>query len=120
MMAKRILYLLRQTPYGSSHAAEALESALVSGVFDQTVCVLFKDDGVWQLVPDQDGALIGTRTVGKMLKALPEYEITRLFACERSLAERKLSPADLVLAVKVLAPAEQAELLADQDAVLND
>jgi tRNA 2-thiouridine synthesizing protein C len=120
MMAKRILYLLRQPPYGSSHAVEALESAFVTGVFDQTVSVLFKDDGVWQLVPDQDGGLIGTRTVSKMLKALPEYEITRLFACARSLAERNLSSADLVLPVNVLTPAEQAELLACQDAVLND
>ncbi|NIP15592.1 MAG: sulfurtransferase complex subunit TusC, partial [Pseudomonadales bacterium] len=114
------LYLLRKTPYGSSHAVEALESAFVTGVFDQTVSVLFTDDGVWQLVQDQDGALIGTRTVGKMLKALPEYEITQLFACERSLAERNLSPADLVLRVKVLTPAEQGELLGKQDAVLND
>jgi tRNA 2-thiouridine synthesizing protein C len=120
MMAKRILYLFRQTPYGSSHAVEALDSAFVTGVFDQTVSVLFKDDGVWQLVPDQDGALVGTRTVGKMLKALPEYDITRLFACERSLAERNVSPADLALPVKVLTPAEQADLLANQDAVLND
>ena len=119
-MAKRILYLLRQPPYGSSHAVEALESALVSGVFEQTVSVLFKDDGVWQLVDAQDGALIGTRTVGKMLKALPEYEISQLFACGRSLKERNLSPADLVLPVKVLTPPEQGELLADQDAVLND
>ncbi len=120
MMARRILYLLRHTPYGSSHAVEALESAFVSGVFEQAVSVLFKDDGVWQLIREQDGTGLGSRTVGNILQALPEYEINQLFACERSLTERGLSTADLVLPVKVLTPAEQAELLAGQDTVLND
>ena len=53
-MRKRLLFLLRQAPYAGSNALEALEAALVAGVFDQNVSVLFKDDGVWQLAKDQD------------------------------------------------------------------
>ena len=56
MKPKRILFLLRQPPYQSSRAIEAIESILVAGVFEQDVSVLFKDDGVWQLIKDQDGA----------------------------------------------------------------
>ena len=120
MDTRRILLLLRQPPYGSSHALEALETALVAGVFEQQVSVLFQGDGVWQLVDDQDGAALGRRTVGKVVKALPQYDITALFACAEALAARGLTAADLVLEVGMIDAAAQQALIADQDAVVND
>ncbi len=120
MMTKRILFLLRQSPYATSHAVEALEAILVAGVFEQDVSVLFKDDGVWQLIKDQAGSELGARTVAKVLQALPEYEISKLLVCEASLAQRGLGPNDLVLPVTLLPLADQAALFAEQDAVLND
>jgi tRNA 2-thiouridine synthesizing protein C len=120
MSRKRILFLLRQPPYATSHALEALEAALVAGVFDQAVSVLFSGDGVWQLVSGQNGAALGRRTVGKVAQALPDYDVTALYVCAESLAQRNLGLADLVLPVKPLQAAEQSELLAAQDAVVND
>ena len=120
MMHKRILFLLRQPPYATSHALEALETALVAGVFDQQVSVLFRDEGVWQLVTGQDGAALDCRTVGRVVQALPEYDVSAIYVCARSLAARQLSLADLVLPAVPLDPAEQAALLAAQDAVVND
>lgn len=120
MDSKRILFLLRQPPYATSHALEALETVLVAGVFDQAVSVLFRDDGVWQLVRDQDGGALDTRTVGKVVQALPAYEVEALFACAESLARRGLRESDLVVPVTVLDDAGQRELLAGQDAVVND
>tara|TARA_A100001037_G_scaffold184503_1_gene165387 strand:- start:30307 stop:30669 length:363 start_codon:yes stop_codon:yes gene_type:complete len=120
METKRILFLLRHSPYGSNRAVEAAESALVAGVFEQEVSVLFKDDGVWQLVSAQDGHALGTRTVGKVLGALPEYDVERLFVCESSLEARRLSAADLVLDAQPLGDAEQQALLARQHVVVSD
>jgi tRNA 2-thiouridine synthesizing protein C len=81
MRSKRILFLLRHGPYASSHAVEALETVLVAGVFDQQVSVLFRDDGVWQLLAGQDGTAVEQRTVSRVLSALPEYDVTQLYAC---------------------------------------
>ena len=120
MDAKHILYLLRKSPYSSSNAVEALESALVAGVFEQNVSVLFKDDGVWQLLDGQKGAAIERRTVGKVMLALPQYDVEQLFACENSLNVRGLRLEDLALAVKSLSLDEQRKLIAQQDAVVND
>ena len=120
MDAKHILYLLRKSPYSSSNAVEALESALVAGVFEQNVAVLFKDDGVWQLLDGQKGAAIERRTVGSVMQALPQYDVKQLFACENSLNARGLRLEDLALAVKSLSLDEQRELIAQQDAVVND
>ena len=117
---KKILYLLRQAPYATSHALEALESALVAGVFEQDVTVLFKDDGVWQLVSNQAGEALSTRTISKIVTALPEYEIESLCVCEQSLQERNLALGDLILPVTAISPAAQAELIGSMDAVVND
>ena len=119
-MSKRILFLLRQSPYATSHAVEALEAILVAGVFEQDVSVLFKDDGVWQLVSGQDGGELGVRTVANVAKALPEYDVSKLFVCESSLAERGLAVDDLVVGVQLVKLDDQTALLAGQDAVVND
>jgi len=117
---RSLLFLMRRSPYGSSHALEALESALVAGVFEQRVTVLFRDDGVWQLVKDQDGSVLGTRTLARVATALPEYDIDDLYVCADSLAARGLGLEDLVLDVQPLDAAAQRDKLLAADAVLND
>lgn len=120
MDTKRILFLLRQAPYATSHALEALEAVLVAGVFDQSVSVLFSGDGVWQLTAGQDGAALGQRTVARVAGALPQYDVTKLYVCAAALRERGLSADDLVLPVECLDFAAQRSLIAAQDAVVND
>jgi tRNA 2-thiouridine synthesizing protein C len=120
MESRQLLFLMRQPPYATSHALEALESVLVAGVFDQRVSVLFRDDGVWQLLKGQHGAALSARTVGKVVQALPEYDVTALFVCVDSLAERRLELSDLVLPVTPLDGAGQRALLAAQHAVVSD
>lgn len=118
-MAK-ILFLLRRSPYGGSAALEAIDAALVAGVFDQEVSVLFKDDGVWQLLRGQDGSVLGGRTVGKVASALPEYGIESVYVCAESLSRRGLAAADLAMTAVPLDAEGQRALIGDQDAVLND
>lgn len=120
MDTKRILFLLRQAPYATSHALEALEAVLVAGVFDQSVSVLFSGDGVWQLASGQDGAAVGQRTISKVAGALPQYDVTDVYVCAAALRERGLSTDDLVLTVQCLDFDEQRALIAVQDAVVND
>lgn len=117
---RKLLYLMRRAPYGSSHALEALESALVAAVFEQRVSVLFRDDGVWQLVRGQDGTTLGTRTLAKVVTALPEYDIDDLCVCADSLAARGLSAEDLVLELELLDAGAQRRRLLAADAVLCD
>jgi tRNA 2-thiouridine synthesizing protein C len=98
---------------------ETVDSILVAGVFDQDVSVLFKDQGVLQLIADQEGQLLGGRTVSKVLGALPEYGIDRLYVCKRSLEERNLRADSLALGVTPLDVEQQAELIAEQQVVLS-
>ncbi|MDA1073626.1 MAG: sulfurtransferase complex subunit TusC [Proteobacteria bacterium] len=119
-MSKKLLFMLAKPPYRTPHGLEALEAALVAGVFDQSVSVLFRADAVWHLVKGQDGSAIGQRTMGKVAASLPEYDITDLYVCSDSMQERGLDLNDLVVSVKALDQQAQRDLIALQHAVVND
>jgi len=119
MQRKSILFLLTQAPYASAHALEMLESVLVAGVFEQEVSVLFKGAGVYQLLKGQDGAAIGQRTIGKVLEALPEYDVERVFVCAESLRRFGIRESEFCLSAKRLNHNEQRGLIAAQHAVIS-
>ena len=112
---KRILLLQRQPPGPCSR--EALDAALVAGVFEQSVSVLFRDAGVRQLVASEENVSSG---VLDLVKSLPEYGIEALFACPDSLDQHGFLPADLIMSVRILSREEQRALIAQQDSVIND
>jgi tRNA 2-thiouridine synthesizing protein C len=118
-MSRRILFIMRQAPYGTAVAHEVLDAALVAGVFELAVTVLFIDDGVYQLLRDQHGETLGSRDAARALTALPTYDVERLYASRDALAERGLDAADLVLPVELLDRAAIAALLAEQDVVIS-
>ena len=119
MQRKRILFLLTQAPYSSARALETLESVLVAGVFEQEVSVLLKGAGVHQLLKGQQGSAVGQRTVGKVLEALPEYEVERIFVCESSLLRFGIEEADFCVSAQRLDEGGQRKLIASQDAVVS-
>ena len=119
MQRRRILFLLTRAPYASAHSLETLESVLVAGVFEQEVSVLFRGSGVLQLLKGQNGRAVGQRTVGKVLEALPEYEVERIYVCERSLQRFGIGEADFCISVHRLDERGQRELIAGQDAVVS-
>lgn len=120
MRELKLLLMLRRPPYEGVYLLEALDAALVAAAFDLKVSVLLLDDAVFALLRDQKADLIGRRTVGKLLLALPDYEINTVYACADSLSIRGLLAADTVIPVSVLNLDEQAELLGSNDVVWND
>jgi tRNA 2-thiouridine synthesizing protein C len=118
--ASSLLLLMRQAPYASGHPLEAVDVALVAAAFDMRVAVLFAGAGVWQLASGQDGSALGTRTQGKVLAALPHYDVTDVFVCADSLAAAGLLIEDLVLPARPLSLAEQRALIASHRLVVND
>lgn len=116
---KRLLYILSRPPYAGSHAVELLETAMVGAVFDLPVSLLLRADGVWAAVSNQQGAAAGQRTVGKVLSALPTYDIERIYVCAASARERGLERADLCVPAEMIDAASIGELIAGHDAVLS-
>jgi tRNA 2-thiouridine synthesizing protein C len=116
---KKLLCIISRPPYTGSHDIELVETGLVGAVFDFSVSLLFRDDGVWALLPNQNGSLIGRRTLSKLLTALPTYEINDVYVCADSIASRGLSADVLVDSVIPITLEDQAQLIGSQDAVIG-
>lgn len=117
-MIKKVLFILRHSPYGTSLAREAAEAVLASGSFEQSVSVLFMDDGVLQLI-DQQSPLQGTKNHAAMLKALPMYEVEDLYVDQTSLEQRNLKSEQVIAGIKPINVSAIQKLMADHDHIVS-
>ncbi|MEE9342185.1 MAG: sulfurtransferase complex subunit TusC [Gammaproteobacteria bacterium] len=92
---KKFMYVNRKPPYGTIYAWESLEVVLIGAAFEQEVSLAFMDDGVFQLVKNQDTAGIGMKNFSPTYAALGDYEVTKIYVEKESLEERGLSLEDL-------------------------
>ena len=111
---------MRHLPHFSSRVQETLDQMLTTAAFDQTVSVLFVDDGVFQLKQAQDPENMVLKNTAAMFLALEMYEINNLYVEAESLAERGLSVTDLILPAKVVPRKGVSSLLNRHDVVISD
>ena len=119
VVRKRLLYLMRRPPHGSIFAQEGLETVLIGAAFEQAVSLLFLDDGVFVLKRGQAPAAAGLKDFARGFRALPDYEVERLWVEDRSLAVRGLTAADLLMDVEVVTPQQAGEIIEAHDVVLT-
>lgn len=92
---KKFMYMNRKAPYGTIYALESLEVVLIAAAFDQDVSLVFADDGVYQLMKDQNTDDIGMKNFSPTYSALGDYDIKKIYIEKESLEERGLSLEDL-------------------------
>ena len=118
-VAKKFLYVNRKAPYGTIYALESLEVVLIGAAFEQDVSLAFLGDGVYQLVKGQNTKALEVKNFSPTFGALEDYDVTKLYVEEEALQARGLSAADLVVPVEVVNARRMAEIMEDQDVVLN-
>ncbi len=116
---KKLLAIVGDTPYRDTHTFETIEAAMVGAVFDFSISILFIDDGVWALLDGQDAQSLGRRTIGKVISALPDYEVSDLYVCADSMRERDLEVSNLVLEAEPVSTEDQQSLIGEQDIVMG-
>ena len=133
MATKRFLYVNRKAPHGTIYALESLEVVLIGAAFEQEVTLAFVDDGVYQLLRNQDTSAIGTKNFTPTYRALGDYDVNRIFVERESMELRGLTKDDLMPltwededddyaekdSVHVVSSAELAEIIEQQDVILN-
>jgi len=117
--AKSFLIISRHAPCGSSHGRDALDVALTIAAFEQPLSLLYMDDGVFQLLSDQDTSAIEQKNVSQTLPMLAMYDIDQVYVDNSSLKERNLSVNDLCIPVTVLRTPAASKLLQEHDIVLG-
>jgi tRNA 2-thiouridine synthesizing protein C len=130
---KKFMYVNRKAPYGTIYAWESLEVVLIGAAFDQDVSLAFVDDGVFQLLANQDTSKSGFKNFSPTYAALGDYGVTKIYVEKESLAERGLSLEDLQQlvwedededyaekdSIRLVRRAELAEVFASQDVLFN-
>jgi tRNA 2-thiouridine synthesizing protein C len=130
---KKFLYLNRKAPYGTIYALESLEVVLIGAAFEQEVSLAFLDDGVFQLMNNQDAAATGMKGFSKTYRALGDFEVRKLYVETDSLDLRGLKLEDLMPitwedededyaekpSIIPVSRAELTRLIAEQDVVMS-
>ena len=133
MSTKKFLYVNRKPPHGSIYALESLEVVLIGAAFEQEVTLAFLDDGVYQLLQNQDSSAIATKNFAPTFRALGDYDVNKIYVERESLEMRGLSKDDLMPltwededddwaekdSIHVVSSAELAEIIEQQDVLLN-
>ena len=89
--------LCRHAPYSSLVAQESLDAALAAAAYGQVVTLIFMDEGIWQLVKQQQ--VSGRKSLEKQLASIDLYDIAQVLVCARSLEIRGLTIDDLAIDV---------------------
>ncbi len=130
---KKFMYVNRRAPHGTIYAWESREVVLIGAVFDQDVSVAFFDDGVYQLLKNQDTSDIETKNFSPTYSALGDYDVTKLYVEQESLEERGLTIDDLMDlkwedededwaekdSIRVVSRAELSSVLDQQDVIFS-
>ena len=133
MANKKFLYINRKAPHGSVYALESLEVVLIGAAFEQDVTLAFIDDGVFQLMQNQNTESIGVKNFSPTYKALGDYDVSKIYIERESLELRGLSKDDLMPltyededddwaeknSIHIVSSDEMADIIEQQDVILN-
>lgn len=115
------LFVIRRSPKPDLIPLEQLDMAMTTAAFDQSVSLLFLDEGVWQLQSGQSvSPQSSERRLAQQWEALDIYGISTLWVERESLLERGLTPARLVLPVALIEREAVTRLILTHDWVVND
>lgn len=118
--SKKLLFISRHAPYGSSLAKDALDAILAASAYDQQLSLLFMNDGVFQLLANQAPENISQKSFAAILPVLPIYEINSIYVHDESLKKRQITINELVIeGVQIIDSAAICSLLAQQDQLLS-
>ncbi|GAA0783173.1 MULTISPECIES: sulfurtransferase complex subunit TusC [Pseudomonadati] len=115
---KKISIVFRHSPYGTTKTREGIDFALLSASFEQQVSLIFCDEAVLHLLPNQQAELAGSKDYVSVFKAFELYEIETILACKQSLDTLGIKQQELAIDVQIAEAEAISESLVHADEVL--
>lgn len=99
MKKYKLAVLFNQPPFGSSTSREGLDALLAASAFchEEEIAVCFMNDGVFNLLADQQPEQIIQKDHISAFKLIEFFDLPECFICRQSLEERHLQSSNLVL-----------------------
>ena len=95
----KIAFLFRTSPHGTSISREGLDAILAATAFGEPndIGIFFIDDGVLNLIDNQQPEIIQQKDFIRTFKLLDLYDVEQRFICTASLQKFKLDNRELIL-----------------------
>lgn len=113
-----MVFLNRKPPCGTNAAKASLDIALTAAAFEQAVVLAFIDDGVYQLVKNQQTDIALSADMSSLLGQVTQFDIDVLIAEKESLKLRGLKSSQLLSNVKILGTDDIKDLLHQANQVI--
>lgn len=129
-ITKKFMYVNRKAPYGTIYALEILEAVLISAAFEQHACIVFIDDGVYQIKKGHNTEAVNMKNFSKTYGIIAmekedaeedgEMDMEwRILVEKESMESRGLKSEDLIIEVEVIPSSELAVIMAEQDVIIS-
>ncbi|GHA07224.1 sulfurtransferase complex subunit TusC [Oceanisphaera arctica] len=109
----KVAFIFRTPPHGSASGREGLDAVLATSALSEDIGVFFIDDGVYQLLSEQDPVPVLGRHYAPTFGLLELYDVDNVYISAEALAERGVSAERLVIEAAVLSQPELQRRLAD-------
>jgi len=98
---KHIIFFANNGPFVQPYVRENLDLLLMLASFDVSVTIIFIEAGVLQLL-DTTPEQIKARAFSSVLKSLPHYEITKLYALDSDLNKYNIDKEQSIVPVEII------------------
>lgn len=115
---KRIAIIFSKAPYGTESGREGLDALLALSNYTDDLSVFFIDDGVYQLLKNQNPEVNQIKNHSKMFKLMSLYDIESLYVSKDALLNRDLKEEDLFVEAEVIEDVSISDLLSQCSAKL--
>jgi len=119
MVSKDVCVILRKLPYSTSMVFDAISLSQVFSVFNQKSSVIFLDDGLYQLIDNQEPSNILQKKISLNIESLDLYDMDKVIVCLEDLNDRKLNKSDLCINAEIMDRQAIAIWINNQDIVLT-
>lgn len=96
MKEKSFLFIFKHPPHSNLSAKEGMDFAFSCAAFDQDVDALFIDDGVFQLIKNQQTTQLELKNHSLGIEAFSLYGINHCYYDESSFSQRHLQPEQMI------------------------
>ncbi|MCG3865374.1 MULTISPECIES: sulfurtransferase complex subunit TusC [unclassified Photobacterium] len=90
-------FIFRTSPHGNNSGREGLDAVLASSAYTEALALYFIDDGVFQLLKQQQPQAILSRDYIATFKMLELYDVENIYVNAESLHARGLTTDDLII-----------------------
>ncbi|MEM1244311.1 MAG: sulfurtransferase complex subunit TusC [Pseudomonadota bacterium] len=118
MQAQKLSIIFQKPPYQTPNAQDAIDFTLAAAAFIKDVQVFFIEDGIYQLLHQQQAPL-GLSNLAKQIPILHNLDIERVYADAKSIQLRQIKTTDLIQSIKIIKRDEIKTLMQSSNMIVS-